>query len=328
MRNLCVGITMGDPAGIGPEVALRAVRGCSRTVTPVIIGSAGLLKTHYGQYLLGSERVVNSLSCREDALHDTLSLYDNFGHAEYVPGEPSVETGRASLAYIDAAIDLWKNGIIDAIVTGPVHKGFVEKTGIPFMGHTEYFAEHIGEKNPYMMMYSPDYRVLLVTTHFAISKLPERINEQSIYDTIMTGHRALSGADKALPRIAVCGFDPHCGDDGAIGTFDRDVTAAAVARARQDGADVYGPFSADTLFLPKKWKQYDLVIAQYHDQGLIPFKMCAFENGVNVTLGISLVRTSVDHGTAFDIAGKGIAQSSSMVEAINFAEVLWRNRHA
>jgi len=306
-----IGITLGDPAGVGPEVALRSLASfIQRDFIPVIIGRRAVLETLYPQYLsfaLEAFPVKDSCSIDRVYIHDT-------GSSQPIPrhGVGTIETARESLGYIDDAVKLWQQGDIDAIVTGPVHKGLIEKSGTPFMGHTEYIAEKIGEVNPYMMMYSGKFRVLLVTTHYQIKELPALVTRESIFNTIRTGHDALLRIDGKAPRIAVAGFDPHCGDSGAIGSFDMNETAAAIEQARTMGIDVHGPFSADTLFLEPKWQSFDLAIAHYHDQGLIPFKILAFEKGVNVTLGLSVVRTSVDHGTAFDIAGKGIASFESM----------------
>ena len=228
-----------------------------------------------------------------------------------------------SRLYIDNAVDLWKRGIVNALVTGPVNKAHIEKSGCRFTGHTEYIAGLINEKNPYMLMYSPDYRVLLVTTHIPVADISKNINAEKIYNTIIAGHNAIQLLDSDdSARIAIAGLDPHCGDDGAIGNFDAEITKEAVSRALQNGINIEGPFSADALFTPKKWKSYNLAIAHYHDQGLIPFKVLAFESGVNITLGLSITRTSPDHGTAYDIAGKNKANHKSMLEAIKLAHKL------
>jgi 4-phospho-D-threonate 3-dehydrogenase / 4-phospho-D-erythronate 3-dehydrogenase len=313
-----IGITLGDPAGVGPEVTLRALASFTkRDFIPVIVGRRAILETLHSRYLpFALENFSGKDSCAEGAVY----IYD-ITSSQPVPrcGDGTIETARESLVYIDHAVKLWQQGDIDAVVTGPVHKGLIEKSGTPFMGHTEYIAEKIGEKNPYMMMFSEKLRVLLVTTHYPIKELPALVTRESIFNTICTGHDALLRIDGKAPRIAVAGFDPHCGDSGAIGSFDMNETSAAIERARSLGIDVHGPFSADTLFLEKKWQSFDLAIAHYHDQGLIPFKILAFDKGVNVTLGLSIVRTSVDHGTAFDIAGKGIASFESMSAAIRLA---------
>jgi len=315
---LRIAVTLGDPAGVGPEVVLRALANMpsGSDFFPVIIGRAGIIKHHYPSYFpmlvpfSGEERSPGAGRIFIDDI--------SFDAPVPEPGIGSIDTARESLVYIDRSVELWKQGLVDAVVTGPVNKGLIEKSGVPFMGHTEYYADKIGG-NPYMMMFSSEYRVLLVTTHIAVNELWSFVTEDSIYRTIMTGSSALSRIDGRKPSIAVCGYDPHCGDHGAIGTFDDVVTAKAVDKARREGVDVCGPLSADTLFMPSKWRNYSLVIAQYHDQGLIPFKIMAFESGVNVTLGLDLVRTSVDHGTAFDIAGKGTASHESMSEAVRLA---------
>jgi 4-hydroxythreonine-4-phosphate dehydrogenase len=319
VRKLAV--TLGDPAGIGPEVTLRALAEFRvKDVVPVIVGRRNVLEQKFSEFLtfpLLSCDTPESFTLCEDGhvyIHDIRSdapLPD--------PGMGSLDTARESLSYVDEAVRLWKKGLVDAVVTGPVHKGLIEKSGTPFMGHTEYIAAMIGEDKPYMMMYSKELRVILVTTHVPLSDLPALVTEDSILGTIRTGDKALTLIDGHRPKIAVAGFDPHCGDAGAIGDFDDTITTRAIKRAREDGIDVHGPFSADTLFIPSRWKSFDLAVALYHDQGLIPFKILAFESGVNVTLGLSIVRTSVDHGTAFDIAGRGRASFASMTEALSLA---------
>lgn len=321
-----IAITLGDPAGVGPEIIEKAIADSRiRRLSPIVIGRAEFIENRYPSLFKSLTPIMPS----EFTSSITLSSHRS-GYLLDVPNElplPSPgsgteATGAESLLYIDTAIELWKNGIIDAIVTAPVSKSLIEKSGTTFSGHTEYFAEKIGEDNPYMMMFSEKYRVILCTTHIPLSKVEDSLSSDRIADVIIAGKNALSAIDDKEPKIAVCGLDPHCGDDGAIGTFDRTTTVTAIEIARAHGAHVHGPFAADTIFLPDRWSKFDLVIAQYHDQGLIPFKMLSFDTGVNVTLGLSLVRTSVDHGTAFDIAGKGIARHQSMVEAILLAEKL------
>ena len=312
-----IGITFGDPAGVGPEVALRSLSSTfpHTGFVPVLIGRKAVIDTYYPSFShLLVPFVPGELPPEGRIFIDDRPSAD----AVPVPGAGSVETARESLSYIDRSIELWQDGRIDAVVTGPVNKGFIEQSGVPFMGHTEYYADKLG-KEPFMMMFSRDYRVLLVTTHFAVSELPSLVNFDSICRTVRAGHEALSRIDGRKPKIALCGFDPHCGDHGAIGSFDDDVTAKAVEAMKAEGIDIEGPYSSDTIFMPSKWKRYQLVIAHYHDQGLIPFKILAFESGVNVTLGLDIVRTSVDHGTAYDIAGKMVAGFESMTEAISLA---------
>ena len=269
------------------------------------------------------------MTCPYDRLHSARKkyLYDvHLDLPEPVPGRGSPETGREALACIDAALGLWSSGAIDAVVTGPVSKSLIDKSGVPFSGHTEYIAAKIGGGDPFMMMFSEKYRVLLASTHVPVSDIMRHIDHERLVKVIREGYDSISMIDGGDVKLAIAGLDPHCGDDGAIGTFDRDVTSHAVMSARGQGIPIEGPFAADTLFVPGTWERYNLVIAHYHDQGLIPFKMLAFDNGVNVTLGLPIVRTSVDHGTAFDIAGKNTARWSSMTEAILLAKRLAEKR--
>lgn len=323
-RALNLGITAGDPAGIGPEVALKAINALNDdSIIPVLIGRKSVLEKNHPDLFFdyavagrGALLIEGPLSPGNKYLYDiALDL------PVPVPGSGSADTGREALACIDAAIGLWKTGAIDAVVTGPVSKALIGKSGVHFTGHTEYIAGKTGGK-PLMMMFSEKYRVLLASTHVPVSDIMRYVNRDRLLNVIRSGYDAIRSIDGDPVKLAIAGLDPHCGDDGAIGGFDRDVTAGAVAEARAGGVPIEGPFAADTLFIPSRWERYNLVIVHYHDQGLIPFKMLAFDRGVNVTLGLPLVRTSVDHGTAFDIAGKNIAGWSSMTEAMLLAKRL------
>ncbi len=316
---LKLGITAGDPAGIGPEVALKAINALNdNSIIPILIGRSSLLEKIYPDLFFDYVRTQHTVpQPGKKYLHDIpLDL------PIPMPGAGTADTGKEALACIDAAIDLWRAGGIDAVVTAPVSKSLIEKSGVPFTGHTEYIAGKIGERGPLMMMFSEKYRVLLASTHVPVSGIMDGLGLDRLLTVIRAGYESIRSIDGGAVKLALAGLDPHCGDDGAIGTFDRDVTARAVATARDEGIPIDGPFAADTLFIPAAWERYSLVIAHYHDQGLIPFKMLAFDKGVNVTLGLSMVRTSVDHGTAFDIAGKNMAQWSSMTEAIRLAKKL------
>lgn len=318
-----IGITAGDPAGIGPEVALKAAaRFDDSSTILIVIGRAAAMRTVCGPTFEGFEVIGEGdiVDCRAGGRY----VFDvPIDLPIPVPGEGSADTGRESIAYLDAAVRIWQSGHIHAIVTGPVSKGNIAKSGLRFTGHTEYLAERTGGE-PWMMMYAPRHRVLLATTHLPIASVAASLTKERILAAIRAGHDAVSVLDGPAARIAVAGLDPHCGDDGAIGSFDREVTASAIAMAREQGIDVEGPFAADTLFIPSRWERYHLAIAQYHDQGLIPFKMLEFDRGVNITIGLPLVRTSVDHGTAYDIAGRGLANDESMLSAIRLAARLTR----
>jgi 4-hydroxythreonine-4-phosphate dehydrogenase len=302
-------------------VALKAINALNdKSIIPIVIGRATIFEELYPDLFSGYE-----ISSRSHAAHAPGKKYLHdvpLGLPVPKPGAGTADTGKEALACIDAAIELWRAGMIDAVVTAPVSKSLIEKTGIHFTGHTEYMAEKIGETTPLMMMFSEKYRVLLASTHVPVSGITAELGLERLLHVIRTGYDSIRSIDGGTVKLAIAGLDPHCGDDGAIGTFDRDITARAVSLAREKGIPIDGPFAADTLFIPAAWERYNLVIAHYHDQGLIPFKMLAFDEGVNVTLGLSMVRTSVDHGTAFDIAGKNIARWSSMTEAIMLAKRL------
>lgn len=327
-RIIKIGISAGDPAGIGPEVTLKALNEISGLdITPLVIARVEVLQRHYPIYLNEYEIIRDKKSETINISAGKKYIYDMPSDDPIpLPGKGGADTGKESRKYIDTAIELWKAGIVDAIVTGPVSKAYIEKSGCRFSGHTEYIADLVNEKNPYMMMYSKDYRVLLITTHIPVSDIPKAINTDKIYNTIKIGYNSIKSLEGENVIIAIAGLDPHCGDEGAIGQFDTEITAKIVEKARKDGINIEGPFAADTLFTPQKWKTYNLAIAFYHDQGLIPFKALAFESGVNVTLGLSIVRTSPDHGTAFDIAGQNKASHKSMTEAIKLAARLARKK--
>lgn len=324
-----IGITCGDPAGIGPEISLRAVNELKDAgIIPILIGREEVVKKYYSQYFTGYNIIKNNSDLSSLEENNKYFLDVEINSFVPSPGIGTIETGHESKIYIDRAIDLWKEGKIHAIVTGPVSKSLIEKSGTPFIGHTEYFAEAIGEENPVMMMYSEQYRVVLVTTHIPLSHVSENVTLERLLKIIEIGHKSISAIDDNIDdiKIAITGMDPHCGDEGAINDFDLKITQKAVDIAIESGLSLDGPFAADTIFLSEKWKKYNLVIAHYHDQGLIPFKMLSFDSGVNVTLGLSMIRTSVDHGTAFDIAGKSIASYNSMLQAIKLASKLVMNR--
>ena len=318
-----IGITLGDPAGVGPEIALKTIKSLDQTSTPfipVLIGSADVLKQYHSLY--EKNNTVTIPATLDERIQDSNGPFicDIPLSADVpVPGKGNIDTGRDSLRYVNIALDLWISGVIDCMVTGPVNKSLIEKSGVVFTGHTEYIADYIGEKNPCMLMYSEKYRVILVTTHIPLSHVSGEVTAERIRQVALTANDAISKIEGRPVKIAVCGLDPHCGDEGAIGTFDMEVTRPVIEELKGHGIKISGPFAADTVFMPEKWETYDCVVALYHDQGLIPFKVLAFDRGVNVTLGLSIIRTSVDHGTAFDIAGKNIAGHSSMVEACNLA---------
>lgn len=323
-HSIRIGITIGDPSGIGPEVALKAIERLEGIdAIPIVIGRYEVLHKYYPD-LIKSYDVVDQDDDLSKSISSKTKYFINICSNLPIPspGKGNIDTGTESITYIDKALEIWQSGILDAIVTGPVNKGFIKKSGYQFTGHTEYIAKQVKEEHPYMMMFSSDYRVVLVTTHIPVANIVNMIDAERIYRTILIGNKSIRAIDGDDIRLAITGLDPHCGDNGAIGDFDRNVTLKAIERAKFDRINIEGPFAADAIFVPSRWKSYNLIIAHYHDQGLIPFKAITFGRGVNVTLGLPIIRTSPDHGTAYDIAGKGIANYNSMIHAIRLAYML------
>jgi 4-hydroxythreonine-4-phosphate dehydrogenase len=307
-----VAITMGDPAGIGPEVALAAAADPAvlTVCEPVLIASRTLLARV-------SERLGRPLPSTA-IVEPPLGAFD----AERVePGRIDAACGAAAGACIEEAIAGCRAGRYAAMVTAPINKAAIHAAGIPFPGHTEWLAARCGVSGETMMMYHPDIAVALVTCHQSLMSVPSALTPQRIVETARHFHASLKRLRGRPPRLAVCGFNPHAGEGGLFGREDEVVTPA-VYELLQLGIDAEGPLPADTAFTPKNRHRFDGWVCLYHDQGLIPFKALAFDDGVNVTLGLPIVRTSVDHGTAFDIAWKGEAEHRSMVEAITLAAKL------
>ena len=312
-KNL-IGISMGDPSGIGPEVILKALS------SPEIRAAANYV-------VIGSEKVLSSISDR--VLTDNVSVLDldNFTVNNPLTHKPLSESGKASVEYIMKGLDLALNGKIDALVTAPISKEAIKLAGYDFAGHTELLKEKTSVENVVMFMVGKGLRVSFVTTHLAVNEISGAINQENVFSTIQitaTGLKTFFGIDQ--PKIAVCGLNPHCGDGDRFGTEERDVIIPAIERAQEMGINCLGPLSADTVFNKALNGEFDIVVVQFHDQGAIPIKMHAFDSGVNITLGIPVIRTSPTHGTAFDIAGKGIADPGSMIEAIKTAAMMAETR--
>jgi 4-hydroxythreonine-4-phosphate dehydrogenase len=281
-----VGVTVGDPAGIGPEIALKAA---------------------------ADERV--------SSICDVI-LYGPSSDEEiarFPRGRVSAAAGRAAYDAIVAATSDAKAGRIDAIATAPINKEAFAAAGLPWRGHTELLAHLTDSSRVAMMFYAETLRVVLATVHIPIADVPRALTREVVEGTVELAARELPRFGITNPRLAVAGLNPHAGEHGVIGKEDDDVIAPAIAALRAKGIHVAGPFPADTIFVRAMRGEFDAVIACYHDQGLIPIKLVAFGQAVNVTLGLPIVRTSVDHGTAFDLAGKNVADPSSMIEAIRLA---------
>ena len=296
-----IGITLGDPEGIGPEVALKAV------LAPSLAGVADFL-------LIGSAAPLTKAAADGGIPFPAPGV-----RLHEIPLDPT-ESGRTALAGLRAAQTLARERKIDALVTGPVSKERIARTGFPFTGHTEFFARECRVREPVMLFVSDAMNVALVTVHVPHRKVPALVTPDRGLSTIRTAAEGLrTFFDLPSPRIAVCGLNPHAGEGGYLGREDAESIAPAVEAARKEGIDCRGPLPGDTVFYRALRKEFDLVIAMTHDQGLAPIKAVAGWKAVNVTLGLPFVRTSVDHGTAFELAGKNMADPASMVEAIRVA---------
>jgi 4-hydroxythreonine-4-phosphate dehydrogenase len=281
-----IGITVGDPAGIGPEIAVKAALDprVLDVCTPILYGPHG-----------------------PDALR------------AFTPGQLSVEAGRAAYAAVEAAVEDARMGRTDAIATAPINKEAWAMAGIPWRGHTDLLAHLTNTPRVAMMFYADALRVVLATIHVPIAEVPRLLTRELVDFIIDLTAREMPRFGCPRPRLALAGLNPHAGEHGVIGGEDEAVLRPAVEAARAQGIDITGPWPGDTVFARATRGDFDVVIACYHDQGLIPVKLLAFGSAVNVTLGLPIIRTSVDHGTAFDIAGKGVADASSLVEAIRLA---------
>jgi 4-hydroxythreonine-4-phosphate dehydrogenase len=321
-----IGITMGDPAGIGPEVVLKAVaeEEVRKVCVPVIIGDAQLL-AHTARTL--DLRSGYDIIRREEAFPEELTepvIYhlDNIG-GFIEPGIESGAAGKAAAGYIEAAVELCAAGSIDAIATAPINKRALFLGGYSFPGHTEFLAHLTGAEEFAMAFVAANLRIVLLSTHVPLSQAIRMVERDRLVKVIDLANRELQRWGIERPRLAVAALNPHGAEGGLFGMEEASEILPAIEACRtMDDINVQGPYSADTVFLRASRGEFDAVIACYHDQAMIPVKCLSFGEAVNVTLGLPFIRTSVDHGTAFDIAGKGLAEHSSMVAAIKLAAEL------
>ncbi len=319
-------ITMGDPAGIGPEIVVKAWAKVRADARVACIGDARLL----AQWLtkIGIDGSVNAIETIEDALYanDTLDVLDLWPDRleEIKPGNIQTLAGDLMYKYVINAIDLAKSGRVDAVVTCPINKEALALANHNFDGHTEIFANETNSKSVTMMLACGHFHVTHVSTHCSLRKAIERCKTARIYEVLKLTHEGLTRLGYSEPRIAVAGLNPHAGENGLFGDEEEDQIRPAIDLAKLDGVNVYPfPVPPDTVFHRMyEGREFEGVVAQYHDQGHIPAKLLDFFGGVNITLGLPIVRTSVDHGTAYDIAGKGVANAQSLVNAIQLAEQL------
>jgi 4-hydroxythreonine-4-phosphate dehydrogenase len=341
MDRPTVAVTMGDPAGIGPEVIVAAYPDLLADARPVVVGDADVLRR--AVEVVDRDLAIAAVEAVADVPGDSggdtdpgtvpvLDL-DNVDVDELAYGEVREEYGAASLAYVERAIELATAGEVDAIATAPINKQATRLAGSEYAGHTGMLADYTDTETYAMMLVEDDLRVTHVSTHVPLVEACERATRRAVRDTIdvtVDGLRDLGVDD---PTVAVAGLNPHASDGGLLGTAEQSEIEPAVEDAREAGHDVVGPESPDTVFARAAGGAADCVVAMYHDQGHIPIKMLGFASddavsGVNVTIGLPIVRTSVDHGTAFDIAGEGKASPASLVDAVALAARIARNRAA
>jgi 4-hydroxythreonine-4-phosphate dehydrogenase len=309
-----IGITLGDPSGISPEILIRSINRLPREKYIIYGGKKILEKT---RKILDIKLDLELINDPEDAKKKGIYLI-NIYDSDFQPGKPNVETGKAAVLYLKKAVKDILSKKLDALVTLPISKEFVMKSGFRYAGHTDYLAEASGTKNFLMALICRKLKVALVTTHIPLKDVPKKINAEILESKIRILDKELRekfGIKK--PKIAVLGLNPHAGDGGNIGDEEIYIINPVLDRLRKEGIKLEGTLSADTAFI--RYKEFDAYLAMYHDQGLIPLKLLCFKRAVNITLGLPFIRTSPDHGTGFDIAGKGIADPSSFIEAVKLA---------
>ena len=318
-----LGLTMGDPCGIGPEIIAKAL--CRRDIfdlcRPVVIGDVDILSDNLK--FAGRELEINPIAAAGDGRYEwgVIDICEpvNLELSTIRPGRVFPEAGRAAVEWVLAAVDMAMSGQTDGLVTAPLNKEAMNKAGFPYAGHTELIGDRTEAKTPRLMLVSKRLNVVHVTTHIAFREVPNLLTQERVFDTIVLAGRAMKDLGIPEPRIVVAGLNPHAGEARLFGREDAETILPAVERASREGWDVTGPMSPDATFFKAYNGDFDVVVAIYHDQGHIPIKLVAFNDAVNVTLGLPIVRTSVDHGTAFDIAWKGIADETNLLRAIELA---------
>ena len=325
-----IAITMGDPAGIGAEISLKALLDPAiyAMCRPLVVGTLAVLEQ--ARDVPRSDQRLRAVASPDEGRYvpGTVDVLDlSAEHQGPFPlGIAAKDNGAAAVAYVEKAIALAVAGDVDAIATAPLNKEAMRAAGFPYDGHTELLAVKTGTKVYTMMLASGDFRVFHVSTHVSLRGAIERAKKARVFQVIELAYREILRMGVTEPRLAVAGLNPHAGEHGLFGDEEIHEIGPAVEEARARGWNVSGPISPDTVFARAKRGDFDGVVAMYHDQGHIPFKMTEFELGVNVTVGLPIIRTSVDHGTAYDIAGKGVADPKNMVQAIALAADMARRR--
>ncbi len=318
-------VTMGDPSGIGPEIIVKSFAhghadGCIVVGCPPVIEKAAIA--------LGLDLIVRDIKEVEDATcaARTIEVLRTSGDQAFPVGEVSSASGQAAFEAIVMAINLAGSGRASGIVTAPINKEALAAAGLSFPGHTEILAQFSGTDRVAMMLANDEIRTVLVTIHVSMREAIENADFRAQLDAIRLAHGACRDLGIPLPRVAVAGLNPHAGEGGLFGREEIEIISPAIEAARTEGIDASGPWPGDTVFMSARKGHFDVVVAQYHDQGLIPMKYLGIEKGVNITLGLPFVRTSPDHGTAFEIAGQGLADANSLAIAISYARRLIATR--
>lgn len=324
MKKPVIAITMGDPTGIGPEIVSRALadRDITDICTPIVLGDHATMVRAIAS--TGVDLPIVPYGGPDDRNPSDSSVcrlksITALAERDRIIGNPTPRSGDAMFLYIDEAVRMALFGDVDAIVTAPINKDAMNRAGHHYPGHTEALADLTNTRDVVMMLAGPRLRVSLVTVHEPLERVPSLITFDRVLKTIQITHDDLHRYFVRNPRIAVAALNPHAGESGMFGREEESIIIPALEHAKRAGIDVSGPFPADTLFKRAVEGEFDAVVCMYHDQGLIPLKLLHFEDGVNVTLGLPIIRTSVDHGTAYDRAGTGLASPSSLIAAIRLA---------
>lgn len=326
-----IGVTMGDPAGIGPEICARALTTpeVQMVANCIVIGDRKAMRQGLKVAKIPNIEI-NPVKKVAEAkfVRGTIDVVDlkNVEVSRLKVGQVSRAAGKAAVGYIEKAIRLAMDGKIDAITTAPINKEAIHKAGYKFQGHTEILAARTKAKDYAMMFVSDTLWIMLATTHVALRDVSKNLDKKKIVKIIKLAHETLFRLREKKPRIGVAGLNPHAGEAGIFGDEEIKIIKPAVDEARKLGINVKGPVSPDAIFYLANIGMFDIVVAMYHDQGLIPLKLLSFNKSVNVTVGLPIIRTSVDHGTGFDIAGKGWANPHSLIEAIKVAAHFTKTR--
>jgi 4-hydroxythreonine-4-phosphate dehydrogenase len=319
-----IAVTMGEPGGIGPEIIVKTLYRAEirENCDPIVIGNAEVMKDAVKLTRLPMRiKSISSVSDSRPGIGDieVLNIKSRFPVKK---GVPSKSSGRAFVQYIRKAVELSLKNEVKAIVTAPISKESLNMSGYAWPGHTEMLAELTHSKDVAMMFISDRLKIILSTIHIPLKAVPVKINEKLVLRTIRFAKKGMDMLGIKKPRIAVAGLNPHAGESGIMGTEESGIIIPATRRAKEEGIDVSGPYPPDVIFHKAYNGEFDIIVCMYHDQGLIPFKMIAFDTGVNITVGLPIIRTSPGHGTGFDIAWKNLANPSSMIEAIKLASKL------